>query len=177
MILRYNMSKILAVGIIVLFTGVSVSSGFAVDTNPIASNENENPSTTSGEIYENTNCFVMGYSDVTWNRVNIDKGICFGHREGEIGHPFWTPSSGEIYTFGPSVKWNYTGKFYGQLGETPRYVHPDTETDNYHYYGIKGFRGLSLGAKLFIFGSPIGSCIFIGFAEHVKISSNKPPIN
>ena len=52
----------------------------------------------------------------------------------------------------------------------PGIIYEDKYT---HFYGVKGFRGLSLGAKKF-FMEPGGFCFFIGFAEQVIISPEHP---
>ena len=119
--------------------------------------------------YENTNCFVMGRTTNTWNRDLIDDNICFGYLI-EGYHDFRYPASGWIYTNGDNGRWYYNsiskGKFNGRLG-SDIFIRYDKTRITY-YYGIKDFRGLSFGGRIFS-AYPGGGCIFIGHAEHVKI--------
>ena len=164
----------LAIGIIVLFVGVGIHPAFAVD-NRIPSFENEKPNPKSGEIYENTNCFVMGVVGNAKNGFHIfGKGyIIFGLKfAGKYQY-----CGGWIYTDGDNGTWRYNSIFKGGfLGNIRSIKAKDWWFGIYFYYyvGIENFRGFALGGHpiIGVNEEPVGApCLFVGRADHVKIIS------
>lgn len=168
--------KILAIGIICLFIGVSILPAFAIDVKTsaeslIKDSENEKYSNLDDEIYENTNCFVMGRTSATYRIRHIGWNFYFGYNA--THNIDWKPSNGWIYTNGNLGKWKYEGEFYGCTSHSFYFLFPDGVKYT-HYNGIEGFRGLAFGAKIFFRAPYAGGCIFIGYAKHVRISPNHP---
>jgi hypothetical protein len=166
--------KILVVGIIVLFIGVSVSSAISIK-NKTSNSDNEKHIIAQGEIYENTNCFIIGSVSEAFNGVYIfGKGdIVFGFKFNDVDHH----SDGWIYTNGDNGKWLYSSILKdGFLGNVSSYRSTDWWSGLWvtFYVGIEGFSGLALGGhpKQEPIKDPIGAhCWFIGHADHVKIYS------
>jgi hypothetical protein len=173
--------KILAVGIIVLFMGVSVSSGFAVNDKTTETvtiiTDNENHVTASGDVYENTNCFVMGSVGNAVSEIHFygEGKIAFGWKWSSAS--IFHPSGGWIYTNGDNGKWLYHSRLKsGFLGNIRSYQGKDWWSGSYftRYVGVEGFRGLELGGHPFQvpMEDPNGAhCFFYGRADHVKIIS------
>ena len=149
--------KILIVaGITLLFPGLALQPSVAVKPNPI-----------SEEIYENTNCFVIGISSYTVKAVSgiLKKSIGFGiwdiRKEEKI------PSYGLIYTKGDHGEWFYKGEFFGELRVISRFVSSVIVS----YEGVKNFHGVCFGGLMYFY--PYFSR-FIGFAKEVKITTETP---
>ncbi len=168
--------KILAIGIIVLFMGIGIHPVFAVedktsDESLTIDSKNENPVTTTGEVYENIYCFVMGksknswyYGDKVFNRlfIGFKDTITFGYCP--LFGKIW-PAEGWIYTSNVINKWGYIGYFYGANGKIWDWI---PHGYGYFYIGIKNFRGIAFVKKGTYFPSDI-IVRYIGFAESVKI--------
>jgi len=175
------MKKLLVVGIIVLLIGVGSQSVFALeDKKPTKSfcidSENEDSANAPDEIYENTDCFIMGRTSATYRETkrqtqDFKGNIYFGYYCEDTWE--WTPSNGYIITINKSTKWKYEGKFYGRIG------HSFTRFDTFwgfeykHYCGVEGFKGFALGGSG-ILGGLNENCFFIGFVKRVRISPNHP---
>jgi hypothetical protein len=166
--------KILAVGILVMFVGIGFQPVFAFNANQSV-RDNENPISTYAEIYENTNCFIIGSVSEAFNGIRIfGKGdIVLGFEfDGEFHH-----SDGWIYTNGENGRWLYTSILKdGFLGNVSSYGTEDWWSGLWvtFYVGVEGFRGLALGGHPTQepIEDPIGAhCWFIGYADHVKIYS------
>ena len=165
--------KILAIGIIVLFIGTGIYPAFANTTNT-PSSDNENPITKTSEIYENTNCFIIGSVDEAFNGIHFYGygDIVFGFKfDGEFHH-----SEGWIYTNGCNGKWQYNSILKGGfLGDVSSYDAQDWWSGLLvtYYVGVEGFKGLAFGGhpRQEPIEDPRGApCWFIGRADHVKIS-------
>ena len=148
--------KTLVVGVIVLFIGRGIQPSYA-----------DNPTPISEEIYENTNCFVIGISSFTVKAVSgiFKKSIGFGiwdiRKEEKI------PSYGSIYTKGDQGEWFYKGEFFGDLRVISRFVSSAIVS----YEGVKNFHGVCFGGLMYFY--PYFSR-FIGFAKEVKITTETP---
>jgi hypothetical protein len=166
--------KILAIGIIIFFIGACSHPAFAVEDKS-SIYENENSINTTAEIYENTNCFIIGSVSEAFNEVFIyGKGdIVFGFEFDEAIHQ----SEGWIYTNGENGKWLYTSFLKdGFLGNVSSYGYTDWWSGLWitFYVGIENFRGIALGGHPSREPpeNPRGAhCWFIGHADHVKILS------
>ena len=157
--------KSLVVGVIVLFIGMGIQPAVAVD----------NPIPISEEVYENSNCFVIGRSSETiripavlwgllYGKGNFSKFICFGTSYSRDGGS--DPSEGWIYTKGDMGEWTYKGEFYGDLG-----VIGFTSVEA-KYIGINSFQGLAVGGlilPLILFDT-----FYIGYAKEVRITTQTP---
>ena len=158
--------KGLVVGIIILFIAVGVQPAFALKdkTNSISScidSENEDSANTPDEIYENTDCDVIGFSRVTktWSYA---RDITYGYEDINLHE---ISADGWIITNSNSTKWAYRGFFQGYgLGKhydwDPFYHKEERE----HFIGIKGFKGYAFGG-----GNLFMICFFIGHADTVRI--------
>jgi len=165
------MKKIIVIGVIVLFVGIGFQPAFAVEDKSSTS-DCEKPVISSGDVYENTNCFVIGSVGESFNLVGSGNGsIVFGFKNDDTNSEF--PSGGWIYTNGDNGKWLYwsglKGRFFGDIRS---YGISHWWTGEYLtlYVGVDGFRGLALGGFPWMEADPSGAhCWFIGRAEHVKI--------
>ena len=170
------MKKLLVVGIIILFIGVGFTSGIGVNDktsneSSFIVSENEDSTNAPDEIYENTDCDVIGFSmeTSTWSYVTPWEGpvmyegdIAFGYEIIYL-HEHW--ANGWIITNGNSSKWAYRGFFQGYgLGKyyswDPFYHGEERE----HFIGIKGFKGYAFGG-----GNLFMICFYIGHADTVRI--------
>ena len=163
--------KILAFCVVLSFIGIGIQPAFAVDTNPIASDENENPITNSGEILENTNCFVVGYATDITALVNKPYGaikdVGFGGHS-ELGYDF--VSEGFIRTRGLQGEWEYNGMFIGDNGERQALDPVDPGSRLTVYIGIRGFMGFGLLlSHILSLQRSVYNGMFIGIAKSVKI--------
>jgi len=134
------------------------------------SKSTEDTTSTPDEIYENTDCDVIGFSrdTSTWSYFTPCKGpvmyegdITFGY---EIIYLLDCSANGWIYTQSDSSEWTYKGSFRGDgLGKhsdwSPEYPGEERE----HFIGIKGFKGLAFGGGRFMI------CFYIGHADTVRI--------
>ena len=148
--------KALVVGVIALFIGVGFQSVIAVNPNPI----NE-------EVYENSNCFVIGRTTSTFKVPSgiFKRTICFG--DWDIREGPKCPSQGWIYTKGNQGKWLCEGEFWGKLGTIQEL------NTMVHYIGINNFYGVSFGGFFYI---SFFYSFFIGYAKEVRITTQKPSV-
>ena len=148
--------KSLAIAVIVLFIVIGIQPAIANKPTPI----NE-------EIYENTNCFVIGKTSFSIKSLTgiFNKPIGFGIWD--IWDGGRTPSEGWIFTIGEQGRWLYQGEFWGKLGVI-RGIPPDIIAS---YKGIAGFHGVCLGGIIYLI--PFYN-YFIGYAKEVKITTKEP---
>jgi hypothetical protein len=147
----------------VLFIGIGIQPAFGEDK---YYSKDENIVTTTDEILENTNCFVMGISKNSYNfgdnRLLSRGTITFGHCI--VFGNIW-PAEGWIYTSNVVEKWSYNGHFQGANGIFEGYVY---HLPAYYYIGIKNFIGLAITKEGEDFPDDV-IVIYMGFAESVKI--------
>lgn len=159
--------KTLVAGVIVLFIGVGIQPAFALE-NKSCSNistiifEKDNPNPITTEVYENSNCFVVGRSTRTLKLLSgfLSRIVCLGAFENFNFTDY--PAVGCIYTKGSLGKWIYQGEFYGELGRIYRGIYE-------YFIGINNFNGIIIGGS-FLFPNSI----FIGYAKEVKITTKLP---
>lgn len=153
-------------GMVFLFIGVSVYPTFANNIKIDSDQSNivsEKDTPTTYEVYENSNCLVIGGASNTLS--DFSATIYFGYTEAQF--PGWDPAHGWIYTKGSQGAWKYEGDFWGNLGEAKFYLYNEIL---YHYIGIKNFTGFKFGGHYpFMF-----YCIFFGFAKTVSITTEQP---
>lgn len=168
--------KTLVVGILILLIGVGVYPTFAINIKSSsdslsAISEKDNPTTAYQEIYENSACLVFGKAREIRKFPSgpFSKIISFGSRDYDAGGYY--ASKGWINTIGLQGKWAYKGLFFGGF-EEKHLLEPWNPRGIGRYVGIKGFRGLALGGSIFL--CEFFDCIFIGYAEKVRITTEIP---
>jgi hypothetical protein len=168
---RYLLSKTLALGVVVLFIGVSVHPAFAVEDKTSTESltidfKNESPIIQNNEIYQNANCFVMGAIHLVYELPSEGLGLFFLKGDIAFGEYFVAfedlhRSFGWISTISKTLKWRFEGTFIGALGTHTFFI---TNEEFRTYIGIKDFRGINI---LGLFGP---NRIF-GYADSVRIKT------
>lgn len=158
---------VFTISIIVMFISVGIQPAFA-EISIQSYNSAVNPAPISKEIYENSNCFVIGRTTHTQRGRNNDFGFTrfIGFGLALDNYDIFKPSEGWIYTKGAEGEWYYKGEIWGRLGRRLG-IPAEIET----YMGIEIFNGVCLVGITALSPFPTH---FIGWADMVKISNTKP---